>query len=86
MKLCISASLLLVITLLAANASSNEAPKVKVLQFVMAQCPMTSSLHATFAKKVMNNSALRAIVDFEQSFVGGPVGEGPVNETNWMYW
>ena len=86
MKLLICTGLLLATTSLAANFNSNAAPKVKVLQFVMAQCPMTSSLHATFAKKVMNNSALRAIVDFEQSFVGGPVGEGPVNETNWMYW
>jgi hypothetical protein len=65
--------------------STSDAPKVKVLQFVMAQCPMTSTLHATFAKQVMNNTELRAIVDFEQTFVGGPVGEGPVNETNWMY-
>ena len=39
---------------------------------------------AVFAEEVMNNTDLRAIVDFEQSMVGGPVGEGPVNSTNWM--
>eukprot|EP00040_Diaphanoeca_grandis_P026917 m.151821 g.151821 ORF g.151821 m.151821 type:complete len:268 (-) comp30782_c0_seq1:192-995(-) len=58
---------------------------VQVTQFVMAKCPMTTSLHVNFARTVMSNPALRRVVNFTQSFVGGPVGEGPVNETNWMY-
>ena len=45
---------------------------------------MTTTLHVKFAKTVMAHPDLRAIVDFKQSFVGGPVGEGPVNATNWM--
>lgn len=65
------------------SAPMQAAPKVKVLQFVMAKCPMTTTWHVRFAKQVMSQPGLRAIVDFDQSFVGGPVGEGPVNETNW---
>ena len=59
------------------------APRVKIIQHTMAKCPMTTSWHAKFATTFMNDTDLRGIVDFEQSFVGGDIGEGPVNETNW---
>ena len=45
---------------------------------------MTTTWTAQFAHEVMNSSSLRGIVDFEQSYVGGDIGEGPVNESNWM--
>lgn len=105
------------------HLATPSASGVDVIQFVMAKCPMTTSLHLDFARsvghcaaqrerlplttraveviaalfcsfsnsllisgrfKVMAQPELRAIVNFTQSFVGGPVGEGPVNETNWM--
>jgi hypothetical protein len=44
----------------------------------------STSLHLDVARQVMSKPDLRKVVNFSQSFVGGPVGEGPVNETNWM--
>jgi hypothetical protein len=77
-------ALILSLSVFVALGRDVPAPKVRVLQFVMAECPMSSSLHAAIADEVMNISGVRDIVNFEQTFVGGPVGEGPVNETNWM--
>ena len=58
--------------------------RVKVIQFAMAKCPDTTSWTAHFNNMVMGNEKLRAFIDFEQSFVGGDIGEGPVDENNWM--
>ena len=69
--------------LLSATAVA-AAPRVKIVQFVMAKCPMSTSWHAEFASTIMNDTSLREIIDFEQTFVGGDIGEGPVNATNWM--
>merc|ERR1719272_1908911 len=75
----------MIFSALFATAMVAPAEKVAVIQFVMAKCPMSTSLHLDFARSVMSKPDLRKEVDFVQSFVGGPVGEGPVNETNWMY-
>eukprot|EP00729_Bicosta_minor_P009996 gene9997-16505_t len=71
-------------SVLCAITSLLAVSKVQVTQFVMAKCPMSTSLHLDFARTVMSHKDLRTEVEFVQSFVGGPVGEGPVNETNWM--
>jgi hypothetical protein len=78
-------TMLSVIAIIASAAATftATAPRVPIIQFVMAKCPMSTSLHAKFARTVMS-SGIRSIVNFTQSFVGGPVGEGPVNATNWM--
>lgn len=65
-------------------AAPGEPAQVQIIQFVMAKCPMTTSLHLDLARSVMSVDALRGRVNFTQSFVGGPVGEGPVNDTNWQ--
>ena len=63
---------------------TTNVPRVNVVQFVMAKCPMTTTLHNAFSKDIMNTS-LREMVNFTQTFVGGDIGEGPVNESNWMH-
>jgi hypothetical protein len=78
-----ASGLLLAYSLLAAAGATPIHDRVKIIQHVMAKCPMSTSWHAKFATTVMNDTGLRSIVDFEQSFVGGDIGEGPVNETNW---
>lgn len=70
-------------TLAATTDASTPDDRVKIIQHVMAKCPMSTSWHAKFATTVMNDTEMRSIVDFEQTFVGGDIGEGPVNETNW---
>jgi hypothetical protein len=69
-----------------APAATTGAPggeRVKIIQLIMAKCPMSTSWQAKFATTLMNDTGLRSIVDFEQTFVGGDIGEGPVNDTNW---
>jgi hypothetical protein len=66
-----------------AAAPAGGVDRVRIIQHVMAKCPMSTSWHAKFATTVMNDTALRGIIDFEQTFVGGDIGEGPVNDTNW---
>lgn len=67
-----------------ASSIAKDAPRVKIIQFTMAKCPMTTTWHVRFNRLVMQQPALRDIVDFEQSFVGGAIGEGPLaNATDW---
>jgi len=57
--------------------------RVSIIQFAMAKCPDTTAWTADF-NAAIPHAFLEEHVNFTQSYVGGDVGEGPVDETNWM--
>ena len=84
MMVCAGKALAMGLLLLCSSVRATEADRVKVIQFAMAKCPMTTTWTAAFDEQVMHDDEMRSVIDFEQSYVGGDVGEGPVNDTNWM--
>ena len=55
---------------------------VKVEQFGMAQCPMTTTLTSDFVGRCLENgTGIKNVIDFTLNMVGGTEG-GPVNSTS----
>ena len=68
----------LVCALLAAASAAGAAPRVKLEQFGMVQCPMTSTwLNHFHSTCLVYGQGIDKIVDFTEQFVGGTHG-GPV--------